>query len=420
MGLIKLFSGRGAADGPDVSSAIAHIDADAFFASVLVRKNPHLRGKPLLAIGMGGGCVIAATYEAKAKGIKTGMPLFEARKLCPGAVEMASDFAETGLASSQMKEIFENECPIVEQMSIDEWFLDLATMQGGAPKDVSRWAKDIQAGVLRKTALSVSVGVAPSKTLAKMASEYRKPAGVTTLSAGDLKAFLQDRPAAAVPGIGRKRTAHADLYGWKTAWDFVHADAALVKEVCGRTGLELQRELSGERVYEMVHAAAPPKSISRCRTFKATRDKAVLQAHMMRHLEYAVLKMRRQGLACGIVCVWLRDRQFYRSGLCKRLPQPASTEAGVLTEALRCLDAAFDASKAYNQVSLGLHDLAAAGALQYSLFDDPRAGERDEKLQQALDEVHERFGRNALTRAAAMGVKTGTKPVFSLPLADVH
>ncbi|HRH92992.1 MAG TPA: hypothetical protein PKV72_00500 [Candidatus Peribacteria bacterium] len=198
---IKLYSSRRQAAGQPCSpSAIAHLDADAFFASVIVRKHPQLRGKPVFAIGMGGGCIIAATYEAKSKGVKTGMPLFEARKLCPGAVEMASDFAETGIASAQIESILRDVCPIVEQMSIDEWFLDLATMQGGIPADLAVWAKATQADVLRQTALSVSVGVGPSKTLAKMASEYRKPAGVTNVLDADIERFLRDRPAAAIPG----------------------------------------------------------------------------------------------------------------------------------------------------------------------------------------------------------------------------
>ncbi len=415
---IKLYSSRRQAAGQPCSpSAIAHLDADAFFASVIVRKHPHLRGKPVFAIGMGGGCIIAATYEAKAKGVKTGMPLFEARKLCPGAIEMASDFAETGIASAQIESILRDVCPIVEQMSIDEWFLDLATMQGGIPTDLGVWAKATQSDVLRQTALSVSVGVGPSKTLAKMASEYRKPAGVTNVLDADIERFLRDRPAAAIPGIGRKRQAHADLHGWKTAWDFVQADVTLVQEVCGRPGLELQRELSGERVYELVHEPAAPKSISRCRTFKATRTLADIRAHMLRHLEYVVLKMRKQELACSIVCVWLRDRDFERSGLCRRLPQASRLESEILPEAQRCLETALEHGKFYNQVSLGLYGLAPAGAKQYSLFDDPAQDERAEHLQQALDNIHTKFGRNSLTRAAALQVKSGTTMGFNIPMA---
>jgi nucleotidyltransferase/DNA polymerase involved in DNA repair len=184
---------------------IAHVDADSFFASVLLRLYPHLRGKPLLAVGMGGNCVIAATYEAKAKGVKTGMRLSEARVLVPGAIEMPSDFRETGIASEQIEAILKDVFPIIEQMSIDEWFLDLRSMIGGVPKDPRAWGLETQKNVLQMTDLSVSIGIAPSKLLAKMAGEYRKPAGVTFLKESDIKAFLKDRPAAAIPGIGTLR-----------------------------------------------------------------------------------------------------------------------------------------------------------------------------------------------------------------------
>src|SRR3989338_5482226 len=123
---------------------IAHIDVDAFFASVLVRADPSLQGKPLLALGMGGSCVIAASYEAKAKGIRTGMRLLDARKLCPGAIERISDFAEACRASAHIEEMLGRECPNMEKMSVDEWFLDLRTLVGGIPKDTSAWAFDTQ------------------------------------------------------------------------------------------------------------------------------------------------------------------------------------------------------------------------------------------------------------------------------------
>jgi hypothetical protein len=132
---------------------------------------------------MGGGCVIAASYEAKAKGVKTGMRLKDALLLCPEAIRQPSDFRETGLASQQIEKILQDHCPRIEQTSIDEWYLDLPSCVGGTPIDVTGWAVGVQKMILRNTALSVSVGVGPSKLLAKMAGEYRKPGGVTVVSA---------------------------------------------------------------------------------------------------------------------------------------------------------------------------------------------------------------------------------------------
>ena len=154
---------------------IAHVDADAFFASVLQRLHPHLKGKALIASGMGGGCAIAASYPAKAKGVKTGMRLKEALALCPEAVVMPSDFRETGLASQQIEAMLKDVCPLVEEMSIDEWFLDLEALVGGDPPDAEAWARAIQDRIIRSTDIGVSIGVAPTKTLAKMAGEEKKP-----------------------------------------------------------------------------------------------------------------------------------------------------------------------------------------------------------------------------------------------------
>lgn len=165
---------------------IAHIDVDSFFASVIVRKNPSLQGKPLLALGMGGGCVIAASYEAKDRGVKTGMPLKEALKYAPNAMRLPADFHEAALASQEIESILQKQCPCTEKMSIDEWYLNLRTLVGGIPLDMSAWALNIQNNILQKTALTVSIGVAPTKILAKMASEYKKPAGIVIVQHRDI------------------------------------------------------------------------------------------------------------------------------------------------------------------------------------------------------------------------------------------
>lgn len=130
---------------------IAHIDVDAFFASTLVRKNPRFRGKPLLALGMGGSCVIAASYEAKAKGVKTGMTLKDALILIPDTIRIPSDFHEAALASREIENILAEQCPLLEQMSIDEWYLDLRSLTGGLPQNLSEWARKIQREIQERT-----------------------------------------------------------------------------------------------------------------------------------------------------------------------------------------------------------------------------------------------------------------------------
>jgi DNA polymerase-4 len=406
---------------------IAHVDADSFFASVLIRKDPRLRGKPLLALGMGGGCVIAASYEAKDRGVKTGMLLADALKLVPDAIRLPSDFHEAGLASEQIESILRETCPRVEQMSVDEWYLDIARLVGGVPRDPQTWARQLQISIRERTGLTVSFGVGPSKLLAKMAGEYRKPAGVSVVhtdpsrfpQALGIEEFLRDRPAPAIPGIGRKRNLHAETEGWRTAWDIAQAPTERLIAHFGRPGSDLQRELLGERLSEVRESVAPPKSVSRARSFRRENDPRKLWGHVLRHAEYTVLKMRRHRLSCKGVSVWLRDDGFGYESTHASLPQPGCTEDSLLPYVRRCLRKLYQPRKRYTQVGLALWNLQPQGAVQFSLFDEPDRTCRSEDVQRTLDDLHEKFGRNSITRGAALDVKTGTRRKMEIPTYEM-
>jgi len=402
-----------------LSSHIAHIDADSFFASVLVRKHPHLQGKPVIAVGMGGGCVIAATYEAKAKGVKTGMRLTETRILCPGAVEMPSDFRETGIASHAIEAILSEACPLLEQMSIDEWFLDLSTIVGGIPKNLAAWAEDRRQDVLRQLSLSVSVGIASSKLLAKMAGEYRKPAGITVLHPSDIQPFLEDRLAAAIPGIGRARLPKVEALHLKTAWDIASASDRVLQELCGKPGILMKRELLGECTDPVSDEITPPKSISRCRSFRGTSDASVVRAHLLKHIEYIVTKMRRWQLTATHVSVWMRDSDMHFRGEHVRLASPADTAEQIIPNALLCLEKMNAEKKRWTQVGAALMGLGSRAGSKLSLFTDVEDDQERESLQTALDRLHEKYGRDSITRAAALSVKSGTKPEIGLPFLEM-
>lgn len=379
----------------------AHIDADSFFASVLLRSNPRLRGRPLIAAGMGGGCVIAATYDAKAKGVRTGMRISEAKKLCPEATVEPSDFKGALTASREIERVLEDCSPSLEQMSVDEWFVDMRHCLGGLPADLEVWARNVQLSVQSKTALTVSIGVASSKTLAKMAGEYHKPAGVYVAS--NPQAFLQDRPAEAIPGVGRKRSVHTQANGWKTAWDFVEANPDIVRSIFGRTGHELQRELRGEEVYRLVDGCAPPQSISRCRSFRRTARFEPVWSQILDHISYVVHKMRREGLRCRRVFVWVRDGS-YRGGRSVQcvFPQPIDTEEALLALLRTQIAPLATFSGGYTQVGVALADLSPAGALQPSLFDAPDQRLHEEHIQRAIDVLSRRHGRGTVRFGGSM------------------
>ena len=393
---------------------IAHIDADAFFASVLQRKHPRLKGKPLFALGAGGGCVIAASYEAKAKGVKTGMRATEARKLCKGAYEMPSDFEETAVASKQIASILGEQCPVMEKMSVDEWFLDLNSMQGGLPDNLFRWGEQIQKDIIKRVNISVSAGIASSKLLAKMGSEYNKPAGITVIHKGNLEAFLKDRPAAAIPGIGSRRSLHAEANHWKTAWDIANADEEKILRLFGRPGRTMQLELLGNCIQGIEEASGPPKSISRCRSFRATNDRERIFSSVLDHLSYTILKMRRHDLMCNEVGVWLRDNEYKHDGYNTKLPQPMDTEEQLLPYIRRCFTKLYNKTPRCTQTGLMLCGLRTKGSLQFSLFGDVRHASTSEQIQEKLDEIHERYGRTSLTRGSALPTKGTDKPHLNI------
>ncbi len=362
--------------------------------------------------------MIAASYEAKAKGVKTGMPLKEALALCPEALQMPSDFAETSLASHQIEAILQNHCPVMEQMSIDEWFLDLNTLVGGIPFDMYLWAKDIQAEVLSMTGMSVSVGIGPSKLIAKMASEYRKPAGVTVIEKRDIETFLADRPAAAIPGIGRARVEHTKARKWDTAWDIATADDALLQKLFGRPGIDLKRELNGERLSKVAHDDSPPQSISRCRSFPRTMNKEKVWAQLLEHVSYCILKMRKQDLATRGISIWLRNGDYRHYGFQQRLPQLMDTEEAITPIVKRCFQRIIKSRTLYTQVGFGLWDLNPKAATQFSLFRNPKDVLRSETLQQSLDSLRVRFGRDVVTRGSAVAVHKKRKRGVNLPMYE--
>ncbi|MEK7218673.1 MAG: hypothetical protein AAB728_04380, partial [Patescibacteria group bacterium] len=284
---------------------------------------------------------------------------------------------------------------------------------------------------------SVSVGLAPSKLLAKMASEYRKPGGVTVIAPTPLPppprgegerggegnnlqihAFLLDRPAAAIPGIGPRRLAHCESNGWHTAWDVAQAPAEELRKLFGRPGVEMQRELLGERVFDVREDTEPQQSISRARSFPAEGRRDVLWAHMLRHLEYTVLKMRRMRQAAWGLSAWLRDASFaYKSTHCP-LPRPLETEETLQPFLRRCFTELYEPRGRYTQAGMALWKLVPGGKRQFSLFEDPKNVLREEKLQGSLDDLHERFGRNAITRGSAVHVKSATKRNLGLPIYE--
>jgi DNA polymerase IV len=398
----------------------AHIDADAFFASVLQRKYPQYANKPLIALGMGGSSVISASYECKAKKVRTGMRLYEAKKLCPEAIAIPSDFTETALASKQIQGILEQISPIIEQASIDEWYVDLRACPGGVPTNIEQWAKQQQGLVTRSTAIPVSIGIAPTKLLAKMASDFNKPKGICVVqnaSSVDKKQsytititdFLQALPAAAIPGIGQRRQVHAEAMQWRTAYNIAKADAASIQRILGKSGLEMQRELCGEVVQSITMEYIPPKSISRCRSFTKTNNQELIFAYLCHHLSYTIIKLRRKQLMCKWIAVSIRTSEYKSFGKDYKLPMPVDTEEQLLPYIQQLFKKLHTPGAYYTQISLTIGMFSSKAAKQFNLFEDPTTIIKGDTIQQTLDTLHKTLGRDSIMRGSALLIKSGVR-----------
>ncbi|HLD07538.1 MAG TPA: DNA polymerase IV [Candidatus Peribacterales bacterium] len=398
----------------------AHIDADAFFASVLQRKYPRLKGKALLALGMGGGCVIAASYEAKAKGVRTGMRLVDAKKIVPEAIFLPADFHATYDATRQLFALFEKFCPGgVEHASPDEGYLDLTHTRRSVAFHTSTngwesFAREIQSESDRFLDLPISIGIAPTKTLAKMGSKHRKPKGICIIEEKDREAFLGEKDISSIPGIGWKSTPKMKKLGFLTAFDFAHADPLIIEKVLGKTGLELQREIRGEAIYKVITNPPPPKSISRCRSFRGTNDRNFLYSQVMTHLQRCSSKLRRHELECARIGIWFRGADYKSGASAERsigryvaeesLLMPSvremfeeviQTQARLPLVALRSR-AKWGAPTRFTQAGLVLSDFRPKGSRQISLFEEPESHEEIAALQISVDLLRKKYGTESV------------------------
>ena len=294
-------------------AAIAHIDADCFYASCELLRRPELRGKPVCVLSSQDACIVAKTYDAKAAGINTGMAVWEARKKLPDAVYIPADFRFYGLVSHKMFAILRRFTPIVEQYSIDEAFADLYGLRSFWHLGYDGLADAIRGTVKREAGITVSIGVSVSRTLAKMASDANKPDGSKIVSGHDIGAFLQGQSVRDIPGIGDNRAALLAKFGIRSALDFSRAPESLIRRLLGRGGSDLWRELNGQRVFDIEHQPRLPKSMARTASLGLrTSDPRMVRAHLSRHCFRLGMDMLAQGIVARRFTVMLRLGSFER------------------------------------------------------------------------------------------------------------
>jgi DNA polymerase-4 len=315
---------------------IAHLDMDAFYASVELLRYPALRGQPVVIGGgrryqpepladgslrytrlaeySGRGVSTTATYEARAHGVNSGMPLARAARLCPQAFLLPADFDEYRKYSRLFKAAVREIAPTIEDRGIDEIYIDLSALPGVAADGGREVATAIKQRVREATGLSCSIGVAPNKLLAKMASELDKPDGLTLIDAADLETRIWPLPARRINGIGPKAAARLEAMGVRTIGELAAFDPALLVERFGRaTGAWLHEAAQGRDARAVV-TRREPKSMSRETTFErdlhAVRDREALSAVFTELCERVAEDLRRKGYVGRTIGIKLRFDDF--------------------------------------------------------------------------------------------------------------
>ena len=384
-------------------ATILHADVDAFYASVEQRDHPGLRGKPVI---VGAGVVLAASYEAKAYGVRTAMGGAQARRLCPQAVVVGARMSVYAEASRAMFEVFEDASPLVEGLSIDEAFLDVRGMEriAGSPIEI---AIRLRRDVFEQVGLPISVGVARTKFLAKVASGVAKPDGLLVVAPERELAFLHPLPVERLWGVGPVTARKLGDRGIRTVGEVADLEEEALVSMLGRAVGRHLHALAHNRDPRPVQVGRRRRSIGSQRALgRSPTSPAAIDAVVVGLVDRVTRRMRAAGRVGRTVVLRLRFDDFSRATRSYTLPHSTAHTHTVL-ETVRWLLAT--TMPMIERLGLTLVGVAVAnldddGPLQLTLPLDSHSGDA---LDAALDEVRKRFGASAVTRAVLLGRDQG-------------
>jgi nucleotidyltransferase/DNA polymerase involved in DNA repair len=380
---------------------IGHLDADCFYVSAERVRDEFLLGKPVGVLGNQGACVIAKSYEMKAAGVATGMPIWDALVKCPAGVYLKRDFRWYEALSRLMLEVVREWSPRVEYYSIDEFFFAAAPMRGQTYQELAAALRD---AIRERVGVPTTVGIARTRTLAKLISDAAKPNGALAIvDRRDEEQLLAGQPVTEITGIAGRRAARLAPWGIHTCLDLARADRRLVRALLTATGEALWWELNGEAV-QSIHAQRPAhKALSRGGSFgESTAEPVMLYAWLIRNLGRLIEELEYHGVCTGRLTVYL----VYKNGPSgvgqATLPVPSDRFDALLDVARPCLRRAWIPRVPATHMHLIAKHLTARGDCPLSLFDPPDRRARAEAVARLKHQVNARHGRFALRSAATL------------------
>lgn len=381
---------------------ILHLDMDAFFASVEQHDDPSLRGKPVIIGCDPRGVVSAASYEARTFGVHSAMPVVEARRRCPEGFFLPGNRHRYAEVSRIVMATLTTVSPLVEPASIDEAYVDITGTRTlfGPPDVLGRLLKD---RIREATGLSCSVGIAPVKFLAKIASDYDKPDGLTIIEPEQVADFLAPLPVGKIPGVGKRSQAILAGFGIRVVGDILKYPPEFYQRHLGKWGLELYERACG-RGSDTVHPERETKSVSAENTFGAdTADRETLLAWLLRQSERIGRELRQEGLRGRTVTLKLKFGDFRQITRSRTLPDPTDSDAVIFAAAQALLEAE-SLPKAVRLIGVGVSHFGEEPR-QLTLFERPQDKTRQHlgRIDSAVDAIRGRFGREAIVRGRLFG-----------------
>lgn len=403
-------------------SAFAHVDCDAFYASCERARRPELRAVPVCVLSNQSAFVIAKTYDAKKLGITTGMSVRDAKKLAPRAVYLTPDFAYYGQMSDQVFSVLRRYSPEIEVYSIDEGFIGMHGLRTLWRKSYAGIADELRAAVRGEVGITISVGIAVTKTLAKMASESRKPDGTTIVPGKAIEAFLAAIPAGDIPGIGGKRCALLGQFKIHTALDFASTPQFRIQRLMGKLGLDLWHELRGVSVFPLELEPKLPKSVARTAAMgEHTNDRTLIGAHLARHVSRLAIELVTKRYLTRRVLYTLRlSKTFDTEGTEVRFRFPTSNYFVMVEAAHQALDVLYRPGVSYWGCGVVASDISSAVSVTPDLFGLMQHEDQRGRLMLTVDEINRKYGKGTAIMLSSVPLRnTRRASRFRYPMLEV-
>ncbi len=390
---------------------IMHIDMDAFFASVEQRDHPEYRNKPLIvgARPDGRGVVSTCSYEARQFGVCSAMPISEAYRRCPDGIYVQPDMQSYSVASKAVMSALTAISPVVEQVSVDEAYVDLTGLERlfGTPREIG---ERVKRAVREQTDLSCSVGIGPNRLIAKLASEYEKPNGLTIVDTSTVQAFLDPMPVSNLRGVGKVSLRTLTRLGIRQVYQLRQCSLEYLAQSFGEKGAaNLYRQARGKGSVA-VGQTGGRKSLSKERTFgQDEADLDTVKAKMRGLVAEVGRSLRREQLKGGIVTVKLRYGNFETYTRQCRLPEYTDQDQIIYESAVQLMEKIETKGHAIRLVGVGLSDWGSNQQHTTDLFTDKEADQKSQRLTETMDRINDRFGNSKLLHGISVVGKTKDK-----------